>query len=101
MDAVIIIGLIFLAFMYKGTFKGFVYGVAIVDIFLKIVNYIKLTLLTSELYEFTNKYFPPSIVSVIDRYTKGVLNSILVWVLVAVYIVFLVYTIQVYVKKRR
>lgn len=101
MDAIILILIIIiLVLLFKRTFSSLIYAIAIVDIFLRIITFIKLNLLKGELYTFVNNYFPASLPSLIDKYSNGIVYSILMWMLLLVYILFEFYIFRTFLKKR-
>lgn len=93
--AIIIVGLFF------KDFKSVVYFLGIIDItfrlFHKLIELIKISALT----EFVTKYIPSSLEAVINHYSTGILNTILIWVLFLLYIYFLIYLIKYWVKKKK
>lgn len=99
-DIVLLIILIVAGVCFFRSLEGSVYLICILDIFFRILNFIKVNLNVSEISTFISKYFPESIPSIIYKYTDGVLSDILVWVYVVVFIIFLVYTVKVLWKKR-
>lgn len=93
--AIIIVGLFF------KDFKSVVYFLGIIDItfrlFHKLIELIKI----SALAEFVTKYIPSSLEAVINHYSTGILNTILIWILFLLYIYFLIYLIKYWVKKKK
>lgn len=101
MEVVIIMAVIgAIVFFFKRTFSGFVYSVGMVDIFLRILAFLKSQLLGGEALAFVNKWFPASIPALIEKYTDGGLTTFLFWVYVIVMIIFEVYIIKGFIKKR-
>lgn len=101
MDVVIIMALIgILVFFVKRTFNGFIYSVGVIDILLRIISFIKVQLLNGEILNFLNKYVPESIPNMIYKYTNNTLSTILMWVYVAIMIVFEFYLIKALIKKK-
>ena len=101
MEIVIMMAIIGAAvFFLKRTFSGFVYSVAMVDIFLRIIAYLKVHLFTGEVATFFNSYFPNSIPAVIDKYTSSTLQMVLMWVYVGIMIVFEFYIIRTFFNKK-
>lgn len=99
MDLLIILILIILViFVYK-RFSSFVYLIAIIDIFLRIVSFLKHNITSPELYAFLNKNVPLSIPNIIDKYTNGVFNEIFLWFYVIIFIIFEYYIIKSFLKK--
>ena len=93
--AIIIVGLFF------KDFKSVVYFLGIIDItfrlFHKLIELIRISALT----EFVTKYIPSSWEAVINHYSTGILNTILIWILFLLYIYFLIYLIKYWVKKKK
>ena len=93
--AIIIVGLFF------KDFKSVVYFLGIIDItfrlFHKLIELIEINFLT----EFVTNYIPASLESVINHYSTGILNTILIWVLFLLYIYFLIYLIKYWLKKKK
>lgn len=101
MDVVIMMAIVgAVIFFFKRTFSGFVYSVAMVDIFLRILSFIKAQVLSENILMFVNKWFPVSIPAVINKYTDGVFYSVLIWLYVMIMIVFLVYTVRTFINKK-
>ena len=93
--AIIIVGLFF------KDFKSVVYFLGIIDItfrlFHKLIELIQIKFLT----EFVTNYIPSSLESVINHYSTGILNTILIWVLFLLYLYFLIYLIKYWLKKKK
>ena len=96
---IIVAILIVIAVVYK-SLSTFVYAFAIIDICLRILAFIKYNTV-AEIKSLIGKYFPESIAAVIGRYSSGTLYTILMWVYVIIYIVFLYYLIDYFIKKKK
>ena len=99
-DAVLLIVLIVAAICYFRKLDSSVYFIASLDILFRIVSFIKDKIGKGEVYNFMDKYFPSSIPGVINKYTDGIVADILVWIYVAMFAVFLFYTVKILWKKR-
>ena len=101
MEAVIIILIILiLVLLFKRTFSSAIYAISIVDIFLRLVDFLRSHLgLTGEIGNILNK-IPSSLDAVIRHATSGVFMEILLWALFVVYVIFLYYVISYFIKKR-
>ena len=103
MDVVLILLVvaIIIVFLFFRDFKSVVYFLGIIDIafrlFHKLIALIKLEPVT----EFVVKYIPSSLEAVINHYSTGILNTILVWILFLLYVYFLVYLVKYWVKKKK
>ena len=100
MDGIIVIILIVIACVYFRRLDKGVYSVAIVDLFLRIFNYLIKNIKIDGVTNHLNKYMPESIPSIINKYTDGVVTDLLIWVYVIVMAIFLYYTIRVFIKKK-
>lgn len=100
MDLVILLVLIgIVVFIFK-KFSSFIYFVAIVDIFLRILTFIKLQISNYEIYNLLNKYVPTSIPGILNSYSTGLLNTILIWLYVIGMGIFEFYIIKTFIKKK-
>jgi len=89
-----------IVFFFKRTFSGFVYSVAVVDIFLRLLAHLKLHLFTGEVATFFIKYFPNSVPAIISKYTSNTLETVLIWVYVGIMIIFEFYVIRTFFNKK-
>jgi len=99
-DAVLLIILIVAGVCFFRKLDSSVYYVSALDIFFRILTFIKDNLGVSEISSFIGKYFPESIPGIIYKYTDGIVSTILMWVYVLMFIVFLFYTVRILWKKR-
>ena len=100
LDMVIVIALVIFAICWFRSFSKSVYAFAIIDIFLRLIHYIALNLHIKEFTRWVNNIFPKSIPAIIDKYTDGVLFTILIWVYIVIMVFFLGYTIRVFIRKK-
>lgn len=99
-DVVLLIILIVAGICYFRRLDSSVYFIASVDIFFRILTFVKNNLGVEEISKFISRYFPESIPGVITKYTDGVLSNVLMWVYVVMFAVFLFYTVKILWKKR-
>lgn len=100
MDAFIIIILILMILFWYRKFSKGVYGVAMIDIFLRIIAFISVNIGKNQLSNFLASYFPNNLLEVIDKYADGILYDVLAWLYVGIMICFLFYTARIFIKKR-
>ena len=81
-------------------FSSFVYAFAIIDIFLRIMTFIKNNTVP-ELRVLIHKYLPESIGAIIGRNFSGIVYTILMWAYVIIFIIFLVYIVNYFIRKRK
>ena len=75
-------------------------GVAIIDIFLRLFNYIISNIQINGISEYIEKYLPASIPSIIGNYTTDIIYNILMWLYVICMAIFLGYTVKYFFKKK-
>lgn len=100
MDAFILLVIVVFLMCWYRKFSKVVYGIAMIDIFLRIIDFFTHNLYIKELSDFANRYLPKSIPYVISSYLNGVLELILIWAYVIIMAVFLFYTARIFIKKR-
>lgn len=100
MDLVIFLIILGVVIFFFKRFDSFIYCLGIVDIFLRIVTFIKVQLLKGEIYLFINKYIPASIPTILSNYSAGLLYTILLWLYVVGMIIFEGYVIRTFFRRR-
>ena len=100
MDAIIFIVLLVIVICFFRRFSNVVFFVAIFDIFLRILTFIKYNTV-KEIKVFIAKYFPENIPAIIGKYAKGDLYTILVWVYVILMIFFLFYVVRIFIRRKK
>lgn len=101
MDAIFIIIILLLVIVAYRKLSKFAYALAIIDILLRILNFVKLNLSVSEIKSFISRYFPSDIPALIYKYTDGTFSDILVWGYVIIYIVFLFYIVRAFIRNKK
>ena len=99
---VIIVGLIIVLLFFK-RFSSFVFFIAIVEIFLRIITFVKTNIGLKDVSFILGKYFPENIFDIIDKYTykMDMVNLILKWCFVGIMTIFLSYIIKIFWKKKK
>ncbi len=102
-DLIVLLILLILVVIFFKRFSSFVFFVAIVDIFLRIVTFVKDNIGLKDVSDVIGKYLPESVFAIIDKYTSDIdlLNIILKWFFVGIMGVFLSYIIKIFMKKRK
>ena len=99
-DLAIVLILLIVVVVFFRRFSSFVYAFAIIDIFLRIMTFIKYNTVP-ELKSLIGRYLPESIAAIIGRYSSGFLYTILMWIYVIIFIIFLSYITNYFIKKRK
>ncbi len=102
-DLIVLIILIVLVLMFFKRFSSFVFLMAIVDITLRILTFIKNNIGLRDVSNIIGKYLPESMFGIINRYTENgsLFNIILKWAFVIIMIFFLSYIIKIFIKKKK
>ncbi len=93
--AIIIVGLFF------KDFKSVVYFLGIIEIFFRLIHKLASLLGIEEFTSFVSRYIPSSLEAVIDTYSSGILNTVLIWILLLLFIYFEWYLIIYWIKKKK
>ncbi len=99
MDLAILLILMALVIFFFKRFSSFIYFIAIVDIFLRILTFIKNNSVP-ELHDLIQKYIPENIPDIIDNYASGIIYQIFVWIYVIIMGIFLFYIIRTFFRKK-
>ena len=97
---IIVLLLIAVVFVFR-RFSSFVYAICLIDIFLRIIDYVARHIPVTGISEYLDKYFPSSIGFMITKYTNGIVADILMWVFVGLYVCFWFYVASYFVNKRK
>ncbi len=100
-DLVVLVVLVLIVIMYFRRFSSFVYFIAIVDIFLRILTFIKNNIGLPDLAAVIDKYIPESILAIVGNYTSGVVYTIISWIFIVIMAIFLSYITKFFIKKKK
>lgn len=100
-DVIVLVILLILVVMFFKRFSSFVFFIAIIDIFLRILTFIKNNIYLPDVKALIGKYIPESIPAIIDKYCNGIINGILQWIFVILMCIFLGYIVKIFMKKKK
>ena len=102
-DLIVLVVLIFIVVMFFKRFSSFVFFMEIVDIFLRILTFVKNNIGLPDVAALINEYIPESIIAIIDKYTATIpiLNGILRWTFVIIMMIFLSYIVKIFINKKK
>lgn len=100
MDLIVLLVLIGLVLFFFRRFKSFIYFLGMIDIFLRIVSFIKIELTKGAIYLFLDKYIPASLPAILANYSSGLLYTILLWLYVAAMCIFEFYIIKIFFRRK-
>jgi len=98
--AILVIAIILVIIFFK-RFDSVVFFIAIMDIILRILFFIRTNIIIKGLEDVIDQFLPSSVPGLIDRYTKGIPNIILKWIFLIIMCIFLFYVIKIFVKKKK
>lgn len=98
---ILLVVLIIAVGLFFKDFKSVVYFLGIVEIFFRLVHKIASLLGIREFSNFINSYIPNSLEGVIDTYSSGILNTVLIWILILLFGYFEWYLIKYFIKKKK
>lgn len=93
--SIIIVGLFF------KDFKSVVYFLGILEIFFRLIHRIANLIAIKEFTNFVDEYIPTSLEGIINSYSSGILNTVLTWILILLFIYFEWYLIKYWIKKKK
>lgn len=102
-DLIILALVILVVVMFFKRFSSFVFLMAIIEIFLRILAFIKYNIGLKDVSALIGKYFPESILNIIDKYTGnwGIFNDIFRWCFVIIMMIFLSYIVKIFLNKKK
>ncbi len=95
---IFIIALAAIIFFFKN-FNATVYFVVMVDIFLRVVTYLIAHYLRADAFSFLDS-LPSSVLEILNGFSSGLLNEILVIIYIIIYIIFEVLLIRFFIKRK-
>ena len=100
-DLIVLILIIVGVFVFFRKFSSVLYAIFIFDLVLRGLTYIKLNIHLNDLKNVIGKYIPESIPNIIDKYSSGIFQTILMWLYIILLFVFVGYLFRTFLKKRR
>ena len=94
MDLAVLLILIIIVVLVLKDVKWVTYLIGIVEIFLRLVNYIANHLGIDEVADFVNRNIPGSIFEILAKYSSGLFYDVLSWILIVFFVWFLIYLIN-------
>lgn len=95
---ILIIALLAVIFFFK-SFNASVYFIVVVDIFLRIVTYLKINYLRTDAFSFLS-VVPEDIPSIIRSFDLGVFSEVLMIVYLIVYIILEILLVKQFIKRK-
>ena len=100
-DLIIVLVLFIVCLISFKKFSSFIYFFAIVDIMFRLINYLVTNVNIPVVTDFCKKFIPASIPALAGKYTSDVFETIILWVVFALYVIFEYQIITFFAKKRK
>lgn len=100
-DLIVVLVIFIISLIWFKKFSSFVYFFAIVDIMFRLINFLITNISIPVVSKFAKTYIPASIPALIGKYTSGVFETILLWVVFVLYVLFEYQVIKFFAKKRK
>ncbi len=102
-DLIVLVALLIVVIMFFKRFSSFVFFIAIFDIFLRLLTFVKNNIPLRDISAIISKYLPESLLSIIDSYTGSIpiLNIILRWIYFILLSIFFGYIVKIFLKKKK
>lgn len=101
LDLVVLVVLLVFVIIYSKRFQTYIFGFGVIDILFRILNIINGFIPFKEVRKIIKTYTPPSVPDVINKYTNGVFNTVLIWVYVVIMAIFLFYVVKIFLKRKK
>lgn len=94
MELIVVLVILALIVIFFRDCKSVIYGLGIIEIFLRIMAFIKNNIGIKPISDIIGKYLPNSILDIFAKYSTGLFYQILMWGFVLCMIWFLIYLIK-------
>lgn len=101
LDLVVLVVLLVIVIIYSKRFETYMFGFGMIDILFRILNIICDYIPVKEIRSFINTYIPDSIPGVVNHYTSGVFNTVLIFIYVIIMTIFLYYIVRIFIKRKK
>ena len=97
---VLIVALVFVI-IYSKRFQTYIFGFGMIDVAFRILNIIKGFIPIKNFKKLVDTYIPASVPDVINKYTKGAIDVVLIWIYVIIMAIFLYYIVRIFLKRKK
>ncbi len=101
LDLVVLVVLLVFVIIYSKRFQTYMFGFGMIDILFRILNLINGYIPIKEVRAFIKTYIPASIPAVVNKYTSGIFNTVLIWVYVVIMAIFLFFVVKIFIKRKK
>ena len=100
MDLIVLFAILVLIIIFFRDAKSLIYGLGIIEIFLRLLEFLVTKLNVAEINKVYNAYMPRNILDIFDGYSSGLLYQILEWSFFICMVWFLVYLVKYFFKRK-
>lgn len=100
-DLITLAVLIVIVVIYSKRFQTYIFGFGMIDILFRILNIINGYIPFKQIKTIISTYVPESIPSVINKYTKGVVNMGITFIYVIIMAIFLYFIVKLFIKRKK
>lgn len=101
LDLIVLAVLVIIVIIYSKRLQTYMFGFGMIDILFRILNIINGFIPSKNIQGIINTYVPASIPAVINKYTNGLLNTVLILIYVIIMAIFLYYIIKIFIKRKK
>ncbi len=100
MDLAIVILLIAIVIFFMRDVKWVVYLIGILELFLRLMNFFANNIGLRDVANLIHKYIPSSLFNVLDKYTNGIIYTILAWCLFVILFIWFIYLVRYLIRRK-
>lgn len=100
-DLIIVLVIFIISLIWFKKFSSFIYFFAIVDILFRLIDFLITNISIPTVSKFAKTYIPSSIPGLIGKYTSGVFETVLLWIVFILYVLFEYQIVKMFSKKRK
>lgn len=100
-DLIVLVVLLAIVIIFFKKISSVIYFIVIIDIFLRILTFIKLNIPLKDMAAVIDTYIPSSIPLLVGRYISGIPYTVFSWLYLVVFIIFESYIIRTFWKKKK
>lgn len=100
-DLIVLILFIVLVVVVFRKFSSFVYSIAIFDILLRLLTFIRYHIGLPDVASLIAKYIPENIPAIVGKYCSGIVFDVILWAYAIIFMVFEFYIIRTFWHKKK
>ena len=101
LDLIVLAVALVFVIVYSKRLQTYIFGFGLIDIVFRILNIICGYIPSKSTRSMINTYIPESVPKVINNYTSGMVNTVLIFAYVIIMIMFLIYILRIFIKRKK